>query len=90
MREIEDSITIGLEAIAWFRVNYPKLGRNIWPTIPCDICLLYDTEFIGIDIEGNSNDAQFKKVIENNLGKHYVVSSLQEFKEIIYNLIGKP
>jgi hypothetical protein len=90
MREIENRILIGLDCLAWFKVNYPKLSRNIWPTIPCDICLLYDTMFIGIDITGSPNDGVFKELIKANLGKHYYISSLQDFKEIIYDLIGKP
>jgi hypothetical protein len=90
MREIESRITIGLDSLAWFRANYPNLSRNIWPTIPCDICLLYDTDFIGIDIVGSANDGVFKEVIKANLGKHYYISSFQDFKEIIYDLIGKP
>lgn len=87
---MQDRITLATNCLAWFRITYPNLQRNIWPSIPCDICLLYDTQFIGINIYGSVNDGVFSQVIEANLGGYYVINTFDDFKAIIYDLVGKP
>jgi hypothetical protein len=85
-----EKLKTATNCLAWFRANYPKLQRNIWASVPCDLCILYDTEFIGIDIAPVNSDGEFEKVIKANLGEYHVISTFDEFKLIIYDLIGKP